>query len=181
MRKMMMAAATAAVLGLFSGAAHAQGVATQNVNLTATVGGYCTIDGAATGTVRSATVPVANGVVTPGNLTIGGTSGSVICTSNAKVQLTTTNAGLTNSVAAADPFVNKIHYTATATYNGTTETINTATATAGAPTAGTTTTAGAQTGSPLDLAVNITPTPSGKFLANGTFTDTLVVTLSPQP
>ena len=178
MRKFMM---TTAILGLFTGAAHAQGVATQSVNLTATVGGYCTIDGTATGTVRSATVPVANGVVTPGNLTIGGTSGSVICTSNAKIQLTSVKAGLTNSVAAANPFVNKIHYTATASYNGTTETINTTTATPNAPTAGTTTAAGAQTNMPLNLAINITATPSGKYLANGTFDDTLIVTLSPAP
>ena len=178
MRKLMM---IAAVLGLFSGAAQSQGVATQSVNLTATVGGYCTIDGAATGAVRSATVPVANGVVTPGNLPIGGTSGSVICTSNAKIQLTSVKAGLTNSVAAADPFVNKIHYTATASYSGTTETINTATATANTPTAGTITGGGPQTSTPLVLAVNITATPSGKYLANGTFDDTLIVTLSPVP
>ena len=59
-------ARVAVFIGLFSGAAHAQGVATQNVNLQATVGGYCTIDGGPTGIVRSATVPVANGVVTPG-------------------------------------------------------------------------------------------------------------------
>lgn len=181
MRKIMIAAATAAALGLLSGAAHAQGVATQSVNLTATVGGYCTIDGAATGTVRSATVPVANGVVTPGNLPIGGTSGQVICTSNAKIQLTSVKAGLTNSVTATDPFVNKIHYTATASYNGTIETINTATATPNTPTTGTTTTAGAQTNMPLDLTLNITATPSGKYLANGTFDDTLIVTLSPMP
>jgi len=178
MRKLMM---IAAVLGLSSGAAQAQGVATQNVNLTANVGGYCTIDGAATGTVRSATVPVANGRVTPGNLTIGGTSGQVICTSNATIQLTSTNAGLTNPAAATDPFVNKIHYTATATYNGKIETINTASMAPGTPTAGTTTTAGAQTNMPLDLAVNIQATPALKYLANGTFSDTLIVTLSPQP
>ena len=178
MRKIMMATV---IIGLFTGAAHAQGVATQSVNLTATVGGYCTVDGVATGTVRSATVSVANGVVTPGNLTIGGTSGLVICTSNAKIQLTSVKAGLTNSVAAADPFINKIHYTATASYNGTTETINTTTATPNTPTTGTTTTGGVQTNMPLNLAINITATPSGKFLANGTFDDTLIVTLSPAP
>lgn len=171
----------AVLIGLSSGVAHAQGVATQNVNLTATVGGYCTIDGSATGTVRSATVPVANGVVTPGNLAIGGTDGQVICTSNARIQLTSTNAGLTNTLGASDPFVNKIHYTATAQYNGKTETINTATATAGSPTAGQVTTAGPQTGMALQLGLNITATPSGKYLANGTFNDTLIVTLSPTP
>jgi hypothetical protein len=164
---------------LFSGAAHAQGVATQNVNLTATVGGYCTIDGGPTGTLRSATVPVSNGVVTSGNLTIGGTSGWVICTMNAKIQLTSTNAGLTNTATVADPFINKIHYTATASYNGASEMIDTTSATAGAATLGTVTTGGPKTNQPLDLTVNIKPTPTGKFLANGTFSDTLIVTLSP--
>ena len=178
MRKIAMAAV---FVGLLSGAAHAQGVATQNVNLTATVGGYCTIDGGPTGTLRSATVPVANGVVTPGNLPIGGTSGSVICTLNAKIQLTSANAGLTNSATVAAPFINKIHYTATASYNGATETINTATAAAGVATAGQTTTAGGKTNFPLALAVSITQTPLGSYLANGTYSDTLMVTLSPMP
>src|SRR3981081_4323700 len=96
----------AAFVGLFSCSAHAQGVATQNVNLTATVGGYCTIDGGPTGVVRSGTVPVSRGVVTPGNLPIGADS-NVICTQNAKIQLTSTNAGLTNSVTVVPPFINK--------------------------------------------------------------------------
>src|SRR5262245_47116332 len=125
-------------VGAFGCGAHAQGVATQNVNLTATVGGYCTIDGSSTGIQRSATVPVANGVVTPGNLPLGGTSGQVICTSNATIQLTSMSGGLTNSGAGAvtTPFTNKIHYTATASYNGKTEQIDTSTATAGTATNG---------------------------------------------
>ena len=97
------------------------------------------------------------------------------------IQLTSTNAGLTNSVTVADPFVNKIHYTATASYNGTSETINTTTAIAGTPTAGHTTTLGPQTNQALVLAVNIQATPPGKHLANGTFNDTLIVTLTPMP
>jgi hypothetical protein len=171
----------AALIGLSSAAAQAQGVATQNVNLTTTVGGYCTIDGSSTGTVRSVTVPVANGVVTPGSLQIGGTDGQVICTSNARIQLTSTNAGLTNTLGASDPFVNKIHYTATAQYNGKVETITTTSATAGTPTAGQVTTAGPQTAMALQLGLTITATPTGKYLANGTFNDTLIVTLSPTP
>jgi hypothetical protein len=174
-------ARVAVLVGLFSGAAHAQGVATQNVNLTATVGGYCTIDGGPTGTLRSATVPVTNGVVTSGPLALGGTSGQVICTLNAKIQLTSANAGLTNSVTVADPFINKIDYTATASYNGAIESINTTSASAGVATLGAVTSAGGRTNFPLDLAVNITPTPNGKYLANGTYSDTLTVTLSPMP
>jgi hypothetical protein len=111
----------------------------------------------------------------------GGASGQVICTLNARIQLTSTNAGLTNPATVADPFINKIHYTATASYNGAIETINTTTAAAGVATSGAVTTAGGKTNFPLDLAVNITPTPPNKYLANGTFSDTLVVTLSPMP
>jgi hypothetical protein len=178
MRKFLMAAAALAAM---TGAAQAQGVATQNVNLTASVNGYCTIDNSSSGAARSATVPVTNGVVSSGALTLSGTSGSVICTSNARIQLTSSQAGLTNPVAAADPFVNKIHYTATASYNGAVETLNSATATAGSPTGGVVTTGGAQTGQPLALTVDVVATPTGKFLANGTFNDTLTVTLSPTP
>src|SRR5205823_5274827 len=101
--KMRKIAMVAVFVGLFSGAAQAQGVATQNVNLTATVGGYCTIDGGPTGVARSGTVPVANGVVTPGSLPIG-TDSNVICTQNATIQLTSTNAGLTNSATVVPPF-----------------------------------------------------------------------------
>jgi hypothetical protein len=177
MRKIAM---VAVLVGLFSGAAHAQNViATQNVNLTATVGGYCTIDAGPTGTQRSAIVPVSNGVVASGPLAIGGTSGQVICTMNAKIQLTSANAGLTNPVTVQAPFVNKIHYTASASYNGATETIDTTQVTAGSPTAGHTTTAGAKTNFPLDLTLNITPTQQGTYLANGSYGDVLTVTLSP--
>jgi hypothetical protein len=77
--------------------------------------------------------------------------------------------------------VSKIHYTATAAYNGKTETIDTTSAVAGAPTVGQVTTAGAQTNMDLVLGLNITATPTGKYLANGTFNDTLIVTLSPTP
>ena len=70
---------------------------------------------------------------------------------------------------------------ATASYNGANETINTTTATAGVATSGAVTTQGGKTNFPLDLAVNITPTPQNKYLANGTYSDTLVVTLSPMP
>ncbi len=176
MRKIMMAMA---VLGLSCGAAQAQGVATQNVNLSAVVGGYCTIDGTSTGTARSAIVPVVNGIVTPGALTLPGSSGSVICTSNATIQMITSSKGLTYGTAPADPFVNKIHYTATASYNGKMESLDTTTAAAGVATGGSLTTLGAQTGQPLDLTVTVLPTPTGKFLVNGAYSDTLTIKLTP--
>jgi hypothetical protein len=178
MRKVLMAAAA---LVAMAGAAHAQGVATQQVNLTATVGGYCTIDSGATGTARSATVTPVNGKVSAGSLNVTGTPGNVICTSNAKIQLTTASGGMTNGTAPADTnYTNKIHYTARATYNGITETLTTTdTTTAGFQTTGTNTTLGAKTNVPLDITVETIATPVGKFLVNGTYTDTITVTLSP--
>ena len=164
--------------------AAAQGVATQNVNLSATVNGYCTIDGASNGTTRNATIATANGKVSsPGNLALSGTNSTVICTSNARIQLTTLSGGVTNPNTPTDSnYVNKIHYTATATYNGATETLTTTdTTTPGFTTAGAVTTAGAQTGPPLQLAVSIAATPPTKFLLNGSYADTITVTLTPTP
>lgn len=181
MRKLIM---IAGVLAFSASAAQAQGVATQQVSLTANVGGYCTIDSASTGTARSANVLTANGkVATPGPLAILGTSGNVICTSNAKIQLTTAAGGLTNGPTPSDTnFTNKIHYTATASYNGKTETLTTTDATApGFTTTGVDTLAGAQTNVPLNLTLNVAGTPTGKFLVNGPYADTLTVTLTPVP
>jgi hypothetical protein len=181
MRKVLSAVAA---LVAMAGAAQAQGVATQNVNLSATVNGYCTIDGASTGSTRSATITTANGrVASPGALTLGGNNGSVICTSNARIQLTTASGGLSNPTPPPDGnYVNKIHYTATASYNGATETLTTTDATtAGFQTIGAVTTAGAQTNSPLALAVNVAATPANKFLVNGSYADTITVTLTPSP
>ncbi len=175
---------TAAALAAMTVAAQAQGVATQQVGLSATVDGYCTIDGSSTGTVRSAVVNTANGrVATPGNLALSSSDSNVICTTNAKIQLTTANGGMTNPATPPDAnYVNKIHYTAQATYNGMTENLTTTDATsAGFTTAGAVTTAGAQTNAPLALAVDIAATPANKFLVNGGYTDTITVTLTPSP
>lgn len=104
--------ATAALVAM-GGAVQAQGAASQQVNLTANVGGYCTIGGSATGPARSATVPTVNGKATGGALNLGADS-TVICTSDARIQLTSLNAGLLNAASATSPYVNKIHYTASA-------------------------------------------------------------------
>jgi hypothetical protein len=180
MRKILMASA---VLVVMAGTGETQGVATQNVNLTANVGGYCTVDGTATGTLRDAVVPTSNGKVTGGNLTLSGASGKVICTTNAKIQLTTASGGLTNGSPPGDTnFTNKVHYTATASYNGTSDTLTTTDATTpGTTTTGSTTGGGAQTNQDLVLAVTVAPTPAGKFLVRGTYSDTLTVTLTPVP
>jgi hypothetical protein len=179
MRKILMAAAALLVM---AGRAETQGVATQSVNLTANVGGYCTVDGTPTGSLREAVVPTSNGKVTGGSLTLTGTSGKVICTTNAKIQLTTASGGLTGPLPSDTNFTNKVHYTATASYNGTTDTLTTTDATTpGTTTTGSTTGGGAQTNQDLVLAVTVAPTPAGKFLVRGTYSDTLTVTLTPVP
>jgi hypothetical protein len=180
MQKIMMAAAALVGMG---GVAHAQSAATVAINLTAKVDHYCTIDGAGPGASRTLTVTTSNGkVATPGALTMTpSTSSKVICTSNAKIQLTTAKGGLTNGPTPTDAnYTNKIHYTAKATYNGATETLTTTDATAaGFQTIGTTTVGGAQTNVNLDITVDVLATPAGKFLVNGTYTDTITVTLTP--
>jgi hypothetical protein len=175
---------TIAALAAMGGAAQAQGVATQNITLSANVNGYCTIDGASAGTTRNGAITTANGrVAAPGNLSLSGTNSNVICTSNARIQLTTLSGGLTNPNPPPDSnYVNKIHYTATATYNGTAETLTTTDATTpGFTTAGAVTTGGAQTNTPLEIAVNVAATPANKFLVNGAYADTITVTLTPTP
>ena len=184
MHKVLLAAATlAAMAGAAGGTAAAQGVATQSVHMSAYVGHYCVIDGAGSSASRTATVTTANGkVATPGPLALSpATVSKVTCTSNARIQLTTARGGLTNGSAPKDAsYTNKIHYTAKATYNGATETLTTSDGTAaGFTTAGTTTAGGARANADLDISLDVLATPDGKFLAGGTYTDTITLTLTP--
>jgi hypothetical protein len=179
----LMAVCLAAALIGMAGAMQAQSAAVQPVALTANVDAYCTIDGATASASRIVTVTTSSGkVATPGPVTLTpSTSSRVICTSNARIQLTTANGGLTNGPIPQDAtYTNKIHYTAKATYAGTTETLTTTDATpAGFQTTGRTTGGGARTNIDLDIAVEVLATPAGKFLVRGTYTDTIMVTLTP--
>lgn len=174
-------AIVAGVLVLGSANLHAQGVATQAVNLTATVDDYLLIDSSPAGITRAATVAVNGGVVTPGSITVSGSQSSVISTSNVRLQLKSVSGGLTNaSPQTGAPFANKVHYTASATYNDVTEVLDTSTATPGVPTSGKVI-AAAKTSQPLQLSVNVAGMPPGKYLSSGDFNDTLIVTLTPVP
>lgn len=183
MRKFMM---TMAALALSSGAAWGQG-ATQDISLQATVGGYCTIAGAATGgTLGTTAIATSNAKATAQTYTFNITS--VQCTSSLTVKLSSTSGGLLNSGGAGQAtgsFVNKIHYTATARYGSeplatvaTTQTIPT---TGPAPVAGNYgTPTSAATLSNATIVVEVAVDSSGSnFLVNGTYSDTLVVTLTP--
>jgi hypothetical protein len=157
--------------------------ASQQINLNAFVDSYCTIDGSASSSSRTATVATANGQVAPGPLSLSGSSGTVVCSTNAKIQLTTANGGLKNAATPPDEsHVNRIHYVASAGYNGMTETLTTSDATpANFTTTGTTTTAGARSNAPLTVGVTSVATTPGKALVSGSYTDVITVTLTPAP
>jgi hypothetical protein len=173
----------AAALVARGDATRGQSAAVQAVNLAANVEAYCTIDGDGASLSRTVTVTTSNGkVATPGPVTFTpSTSSKVTCSTNAKVQLATANGGLTAGRPPADAtYTNKIHYTAKATYAGATETLTTTDATpAGFQTGGTTTVGGATSNLDLDLSVEVLATPAGQFLVHGTYSDTILVTLTP--
>jgi len=112
---------------------------------------------------------------------LSGSSGVVVCTENAKIQLTTTNGGLVGPSSATAPFIKRIDYSASATYNGVTEALNTSGRAAGFQTTGTSSTAGAQSGASLVVSVTSNATPAGNYLVPGSYVDTLVITLTPVP
>lgn len=176
MRKFMMAVAA---LALSSGVAWGQGTATQTVSLTASVGGYCTINNSPTGTLISQPIVVTNGkasgaVLDPISIT------GVTCTAQPKIRLTNTKGGLTGPSLPVTPgsFVNKIHYSATVTYHDVSSTVNTST-NSNTPAASAASAAGIQTNSTITLQVNPVATNSTNLLVNGDYDDTLIITLGP--
>jgi hypothetical protein len=153
--------------------------ATQDIIISATVNGTCTINNLATGTTDTATIVInANGSVnttpvTPTNAPYA----NVACNGPSQLQLTSLSGGVLNGAAAAG-FQNIINYTASATWNSVTANVNTSTVpTATGPEAGTAQpVATAFIGS---LSVTITPIANTLPLVKGAYTDTLRVTLTP--
>jgi hypothetical protein len=145
--------------------------ATQNINLNATVADYCSINGSATGAAVSRTITVTNGTVDTSALPVVSVA-NVACSKISDLQLSTTNTGLTGPGAAAG-FQNVIHYTAVASFDGAAPSLNTSSASSA-----TAATTGAATGT---LTVNITPNANASPMRTGSYADTLVVTLTPQP
>lgn len=166
--KVALATLAATVAG--QSAAWAQS-ATQNITLNATVADFCSIAGAATGGSVTRTITVTNGTVNTSALPVVNVA-SVACSKVSDVTLSTTNTGLTGP-AAVPSFQNAIHYTANASFSGATPSLNT-----GSATTATAATSGAATGT---LTVNITPNANASPVVPGSYTDTLVVTLAPQP
>ena len=183
MKKVRVLAAIAALaaLGATTGDTLAA-PATQVVTLTGTVAGYCTIDASNTGLGRSGdvTAQVSNGILTGAAVVLTGVNSPIVCNENVTIQLKSLNGGLLGP-AATGPAINKINYTATAAANGKTDTLNTATGTAGAFDTGVSSTVGAVSG---PLALTVITTTSGTAAAPlmaGAYSDTLTVQLTAVP
>jgi hypothetical protein len=174
--------ATVVVATLFgSQAANAQ-AAQQDINITATVTKACTVNNVAVGTpVGTAVIPVsAAGVVTTTAITpVGSPFANVACNAPSNLQLTSLSGGVKSATAAGSGFTNIIDYSASATWNSVTATVNTSTvATATAAEAGTA--QAVATANSGNLTVSITPLTPSLPLVVGTYSDTLRVTLTPQ-
>ncbi len=175
MKLIKKAAVIAAVFVAGAGSA----VATdQDINLTATVAGYCTIDGSLTPAADTVNM---DGLVTTGFIaaTTQNRSYAVICNQASDLSLTSLNGAMTTASAAAAGFENIIDYTAGLSGFATLAAGSTATtpAAAGSESLGTTTraTAGSE-----NITVAITPITNTNPLVQGTYTDTLRLTITPQ-
>ena len=178
MRKYLSLAAVALFASFGAGSAFAQS-ATQNITLSATVPGYCTVGGGASATTASATdIPVTNGTPDTSLINVSGL-GAVNCNENIKLTLTSLNGGVLGGAGVAG-YSNRIDYTASATYSGLTQTLTTS----GTPGQSSGITAGLSTGgasSSATLGVTITPITPANVLLPGAYSDTLAVLLTPSP
>lgn len=178
MRKFLSAVLAAAAL-FTTTAANAQ-TATQDIVIDATVAAACTINNVATGVSDTATINInADGSVDTSAVTpLNSPYLNVACNAPSDLQVTSQNGGLTGPAAVAG-FDNVINYSADATWNSVTASVDTSTnGGSGAAEAGTAqSVATAHTG---NLAVSITPIANSNPLVLGNYSDTLTVTLIPQ-
>jgi hypothetical protein len=154
--------------------------ATQDINISATVNSACTINNAATGTADTAVIPItAAGNVNTASITpTNAPYANVACNAPSNLQLTSLNGGVKNATTASG-FTNIINYTASATWHGVTATIDTST-TAGATGSESGTAEPVATAFSGSLSVSITPLSNSLPLVQGSYTDTLRITLTPQ-
>jgi hypothetical protein len=153
--------------------------ASQSIQITATVGNACAINGNSSSS-DTATIPIdATGNVVVGTITpLNSPYANVSCNAPSTLQLKSLQGGVKNSTSPSSGYTNIIDYQATATWNGVTASIDT-TSTAGATGAeiGTAKIVSAGSGS---LAVTISPIANTQPLESGVYSDTLVVLLTPQ-
>jgi hypothetical protein len=154
--------------------------AQQQIQITATVNKACTINGASTGTLDTATIPidassnVVTGAITPANAPYA----NVICNAPSTIQLKSQNGGMKNTATPPSGYTNIIDYQASAIWNSVTATIDTSTIpTANGTESGTAQPVSAGSGS---LQVTINPAANSSPLVGGTYSDLLTVLLTPQ-
>ena len=180
MRSIRQVASVVAFVVVGASAAQAQ-TATQDINISATVPAACSINNVATGTAGTATIPVSvAGVVNTAAITpTGSPFANVACNAASYLQLTSLSGGVVNAGVPGSGFTNIINYTASATWNSVTATLDTSTlATAvGTETGTQQSVATANSG---NLTVSITPLAPSLPLITGAYSDTLRVTLTPQ-
>ena len=180
MRKFRQFASVAAFALVGASAAQAQ-TATQDINITATVTKACTINNVATGAAGSAIIPVslAGAVNTAAITPTGAPFANVACNAASFLQLSSLSGGVVNGGAPGPGFTNIIDYTATATWNSVTATLNTLTnpLATGIETGTQQSVATANSG---NLTVSITPQTPSLPLITGNYADTLRITLTPQ-
>lgn len=171
-------AATIVALSVTAAAEVYAQAATQDVNISATVPGYCRINGAANPAALNATVPVSpTGVVDTTNITFNVTD--VVCNTVADLQARSLSGAVKSGAATAPGFQNFFNYTGEAKIGTVTSTINTATT---ATATGVETGNVAPTAGPINSTLNITVTPQAAAspLVAGSYSDTLRITITPQ-
>jgi hypothetical protein len=154
--------------------------ATQDINISATVSSACTINNAAAGSADTAVIPItAAGLVNTAPITpTNAPYANVACNGPSNLQLTSLSGGVKNATTASG-FANIIDYTASATWHSVTATIDTST-TAGAAGSESGTAQPVATAFSGSLTVSITPLANTLPLVQGSYTDTLRITLTPQ-
>jgi hypothetical protein len=153
--------------------------AQQEIQISATVTSSCTINGASTGVMDTATIGIdASGNVIVSPITpVNSPYVNVVCNAPSTIQLRSTEGAVKNA-ATGGGFSNIINYQASANWNGQTATIDTATiATAVGQEPGTPEPVSAGSG---DLEVTITPEANTQPLIGGNYSDSLFVLLTPQ-
>lgn len=177
MRTFLKALACAIV---FSGVSVPAYATDQNIPLQATVASFCKIAGSLTPADDAVqTIPVVDGFVTAGAIT---RTFSVVCNRASNLALAAKNGGLITSSSAAAGFDNIINYTTSASGFATIAAGDTATVAAAVANSyeslGTATRA---TPGSATITVTITPTVNTNPLVNGTYNDTVRLSITPQP
>lgn len=153
--------------------------ATQEIQISATVSTFCSINNSATGGPSSAVIPInAAGAVMLGPITpTNSPFADVACNAPSELQLTSDNGGATTGTTAAG-FASYINYEAEATWNGVTASVDTTSSSGTGPVSGTAeSVATAFTGS---MSVVVNPIANTDPLVQGSYSDTLRITLTPQ-